>query len=243
MVVRVEVERHLDWADCHNVRDLGGLPTRDGRTTRWRAVVRADNLDRLTPEGWAALEAYGVRTVVDLREDDERLTTVSRPAGVAVVHVPFDDNADVDFWSRCVDDDIDDATPMYYRPFIERKAERCVAAVAAVARAAPGGVVVHCGLGRDRTGLVALLLLALAGVTPDAIVSDYTLSGERLKRRFARARADDDDPVAARLALRGTTIAEVLGDVLAGPDLAAHLGSAGLAAGDLDAVRARLVAG
>jgi protein tyrosine/serine phosphatase len=241
MVVRVELERHLDWTGCRNVRDLGGLPTSDGRMTRWRAVVRADNLDRLTPDGWAALHAYGVRTVVDLREDDERLTSVSRPAGVSVVHVPLDDNADVEFWSRCADDDIDDATPMYYRPFIERKAERCIAVIAAVARAAPGGVVVHCGLGRDRTGLVALLLLALAGATPDAIVADYTLSGERLRRRFTDTRNGDADPVAARLALRGTTIAEVLGDVLAGPDLAAHLRAGGLTADDLHAVRARLV--
>src|SRR5262249_47969420 len=77
-VVGVMIGRHLDWAGCVNVRDLGGLPTSDGRTTRWRAVVRADNLDRLTPQGWAALDAYGVRTVVDLREDEERSTAVSR---------------------------------------------------------------------------------------------------------------------------------------------------------------------
>lgn len=79
-MVRVERERHLDWAGCLNARDLGGLPTGDGRTTRWRAVVRADNLDRLAPEGWAAPHAYGVRTVVDLREGDERSTVVTRTA-------------------------------------------------------------------------------------------------------------------------------------------------------------------
>ncbi|WP_432843922.1 tyrosine-protein phosphatase [Dactylosporangium sp. CA-092794] len=235
------MDRHLDWAGCHNVRDLGGLPTADGRTTRWRAVVRADSLDRLTPQGWADLAAYGVRTVVDLREDDERSTGVARPAGIAVVPVPLDDNADAAFWSELVDDDIDDGTPLYYRPFIERKAERCVAAIAAVARAEPGGVVVHCGIGRDRTGLVALLLLTLAGVTPDAIVADYALSGERLRRYFARARPDDDDPVAARLALRGTTIAAALHDVLAGVDIGAHLRAAGLTPEDVRAVRARLI--
>ncbi len=234
----MERERHLDWDGCLNARDLGGLPTVSGRATRWRAVVRADNVDRLTAEGWAALHAYGVRTVVDLREGDERTAVVARPAGVTVVHVPLDDNADAAFWSRLVDDDVDDGTPQYYRPFIERKAERCAAAVTAVARAAPGGVVVHCGLGRDRTGLVALLLLALAGVTPEAIVADYTLSAARLRRRFSRA--GDADPIAARLALQGLTVPGVLRDALADLDVAAHLGAAGCTAGDLAAVRTRL---
>jgi protein-tyrosine phosphatase len=200
-------------------------------------VVRADSLDRLSPAGWAALHAYGIRTVVDLRESDERTAEVSRPAGVTVVHVPLDDNDDADFWYRCIDDDTD-GTPLYYRPFLEWKAERCVAAIAAVARAGPGGVVVHCGIGRDRTGLVALLLLALAGVTPDSIIADYTLSGERLRRYFDGA---DDDPVVTRLAERGTTIAETIHELLTGLDIEARLTAAGLTAADLLAVHTRLV--
>src|SRR4051812_40117951 len=91
-----QIERHLDWAGCVNVRDLGGLPTGDGGSTRWSAVVRADSLDRLTAEGWAALHAYGIRTLVDLRESDERTAEVERPAGITVVHVPLDDNDDTD---------------------------------------------------------------------------------------------------------------------------------------------------
>ncbi|MBF9128317.1 tyrosine-protein phosphatase [Plantactinospora sp. S1510] len=233
------IGRHLDWAGCLNIRDLGGLPTGDGRTTRWRAVVRADNLDRLTPDGWAALHAYGVRTVVDLREDDERSTSTERPAGIDVVHVPLDDSADTDFWYRCIDDEID-GTPLYYRPFLDRKPERCVAAVAAVARAGPGVVVVHCGIGRDRTGLASLLLLALVGVTPDAIVADYALSGERLEPYFAEARAAHGDVIGDRLARRGTTVPESLHAVLAGLDAEARLRAAGLAAEDLQALRARL---
>src|SRR4051812_3403516 len=59
--------RDLTWADCYNARDLGGYPTADRRTTRWQALIRADNLVRLTPAGQAALRAYGVRTILDLR--------------------------------------------------------------------------------------------------------------------------------------------------------------------------------
>ena len=64
-------ERHLGWDGVHNARDLGGLSIAGGGETRWGAVIRADSLGKLTPAGWAALQAYGVRTVIDLRNDDE----------------------------------------------------------------------------------------------------------------------------------------------------------------------------
>ena len=115
----------------------------------------------LTPAGWAALRGH---TIVDLRNDDERQGPAAPgAAGLAVVHVPLDDLADSAFWRRVWDEGLD-GTPLYYRPFLERKPERCAAAVAAVADARPGGVLVHCTVGRDRAGLVTLLLLALAGV-------------------------------------------------------------------------------
>jgi protein-tyrosine phosphatase len=116
-----------------------------------------------------------------------------------------------------------------------------VAAVRAVAAAAPGGVVVHCGIVRDRTGLVSLLLLTPAGVTAEAVAADYALSGERLHRHFADGRPDRGDPVVERLAEHGTTIEAVLGELLAGFDTEARLTEAGLDAGDLAAVRSRLV--
>ncbi|GIE80664.1 protein-tyrosine-phosphatase [Actinoplanes philippinensis] len=229
----MDIDRHLDWAGCHNVRDLGGLPTVDGRLTRRGSVVRADSLDRLTADGWAALHAYGVRTVVDLREDDERAESVSRPDGITVVPVALDDNDDTAYWYDLIDDDAD-GTPLYYRSFLEHKADRCVAALTAVARAAPGGVVVHCGIGRDRTGLIALLLLALAGVRPEAIAADYALSEARLRAYFE----DDREPVAERLAEHGTTIAEVIHALLDGFDTGSGLA---LTPADRAAIRARLL--
>src|SRR5688500_13118153 len=91
-------ERHLDWEGCFNVRDLGGLPTRDGRVTRRGAVVRADALDGLTAAGWAALVDHGVRTVVDLRNDDERgADAAARPPGLHTVHIALDASEDREF--------------------------------------------------------------------------------------------------------------------------------------------------
>ena len=58
----------LAWPDLRNARDLGGLPTLDGRATRTEALVRSDTLRRLRPEGWQDLAGYGIRTIIDLRD-------------------------------------------------------------------------------------------------------------------------------------------------------------------------------
>jgi hypothetical protein len=225
----VTPSRHLDWAGCCNVRDLGGLPLRSGGVTRWGSLIRADSLDQLHASGWEALSAYGVRTVIDLREDDERSSPALRPHDLPVRHVPLDDLDDALFWSAC---DVD--PPLTYRPFLAAKADRCVAALQAVAEAPPGGVVFHCGIGRDRTGLLALLLLHLAGAAPDAIIADYSLSAPRLAAYFGRP----GDPVAEDLATHGTTVEETLRDLLDWLGTSARLA---LAASDVRAIRARLI--
>ncbi|MFF8830893.1 tyrosine-protein phosphatase [Streptomyces sp. NPDC015131] len=234
-------DRHLDWDGCFNVRDLGGVPTEDGRATRRGAVVRADSLDRLTEDGWRALYAYGIRTVVDLRNPEERGPDRGRrPDGVTTVHVPIDDTADTALWTHLWDEGLD-GTPLYYRPFLDRKPERCAAAADAVARARPGGVAVHCGLGRDRTGLVALLLLALAGATAEGIAEDCDLSGERVPYVFAAlGRPDDAADVRAALARRGATVRSAVLDALAGLDVEARLRAAGLSGEGVAALRKRL---
>src|SRR5829696_10122271 len=97
--VAMDDDRRLDWDGCTNVRDLGGLRTADGRLIRRGAIVRADALDRLSAAGWAALEAHGVRTVIDLRNDDERGEDgAPRPAGLTTVHLPLDGVEDTEFW-------------------------------------------------------------------------------------------------------------------------------------------------
>ncbi|MDP9251413.1 MAG: tyrosine-protein phosphatase, partial [Chloroflexota bacterium] len=86
--------RHLVWPDLLNARDLGGLGSASGDETVWRRVVRADNLNKLAPAGVAAMVAYGVRTVIDLRDPRElekfpNPLAAAPPAGVAFVNVPL----------------------------------------------------------------------------------------------------------------------------------------------------------
>ena len=206
--------RDLVWEGCFNVRDLGGLPTVDGRVTRTGAVVRADSINALSRLGWAALEAHGVRTVVNLR-DDVGSDASPRPTSVTTVHVPLDDTADTEMWQLIHDGGLD-GSPLYYRPFLERKPDRTAAALRAVAGAQPGGVAIHCAVGRDRTGLVSLLLLDLVGVEPQAIADDYAMSTQRLRAWFAHHDREDEAPLIERLvAVRGTTIRAAALDTLA----------------------------
>ncbi len=205
--------------------------------------MRSACLDRLTRPGWDALEAHGVRTVVDLRNEDEREPDLTpRPARLTTVHVPLDDVADKEFWDRCHAEELD-GTPLYYRPFAERKPERCAAAVAAIARAEPGGVLIHCVGGRDRTGLVSLLVLALVGVAPEEIAADYELSNTRLPPFWAERGMEDQRPaIRAALDRHGTSARTEVLDLLSSLDAAACLRAGGLSTADLGALEDRLFA-
>jgi hypothetical protein len=216
----------LTWEGCSNVRDLGGLPTADGGETAYGAVVRGDCPDRLTAAGWEALAAHGIRTIVDLRNEDELRPELVRPAGVTTVHEPLDGVEDTDFWDEWGTGP-QFGTPLYYRPHLERFPERNAAVLQAIGRAEPGGVLVHCVGGQDRTGQIAMLLLALAGVPAEEIAADYRLSGNREGEEF--------------LASQGTSSTEVILATLAELDVEGYLRAGGVSATDVTQIRRRLV--
>ena len=237
-----ETGRHLEWDGCHNARDLGGLPTLAGRATVPGRVVRSDALDRLTAAGWQAVLDYGVRTIIDLREPEERLPALAgRPAAITTVSLPLDMRDDVEFW-RTWANGPHFGTPIYYRPHIERHPERNAQVLRAIARAGPGAVLFHCAGGRDRTGQVAMLLLALVGVAPAAIAADYALSRTRQRALWAALGvADQGASIDEFIASRGTTQERLVLDVLEGLDVRATLGQAGLGDDDVELLRARLL--
>jgi protein-tyrosine phosphatase len=196
--------RDLVWDGCLNVRDLGGLPTRDGGETRLGSIVRADSVRQLSDEGWQALVAHGIRTVVDLRGDDERADDPPAELPVEVVHVPFFEANDAEWHelgreldaAAAAAPDAATATRDVYLIFLERFRSNIAAGVRAVAHAPAGGLVIHCVGGKDRTGLLSAFLLHLAGVDDEEIAADYALSEERLRPRheawFAAAESDEE---------------------------------------------------
>ncbi|MEV7618089.1 tyrosine-protein phosphatase [Streptomyces sp. NPDC089799] len=230
--------RFLEWDGCHNTRDLhlpgGPAPA---------VLVRSDRVTALTAVGWEALLDHGVRTVIDLRNPDETAAdthTAPRPPAVTTLHVPLDGIEHRDFW------DVWWGTPgfgspEYYVPFLRRFPERIADVARAVAHAGPGGVLFHCALGRDRTGLIALVLLRLAGAEPDRIAADHALSDSRMPAwHAAHGRAYDPGPVEARMAELGTTGRELARRAAEWLDAPGYLRYGGLDADELRALRGRL---
>jgi protein tyrosine/serine phosphatase len=244
-------DRGLAWDGCANVRDLGGHATPAGET-RFHAVVRSDSVARLTESGWSALVDYGVRTIVDLRYDAEVEADPPRGIGVRVVRVPLvpdqehPDWREIDAIGRAARNE-EEAQAAVYLELLERYRSAFAEAVRAVADASDGVVLVHCEGGKDRTGLIAALLLRLAGVDPDAVAADYAVSSENLREEIERwiAEAPDDDERALRARI-GTTRAGTMLRVLAELDrrhggVAGYLAAAGLGEEDVARARARLV--
>jgi protein-tyrosine phosphatase len=204
------LNRLLEWDGCLNVRDLGGVALADGGETRYGVLVRADNIRRLTDEGWRALAEHGVARIVDLRWQTELDDDPPRDVDIDVVHVSLLGEFDPDFTDDILDymaaDDPAGYWAVSYTRILEKFAANFAQALAAIADAPDGAVVFHCAGGKDRTGLVAALLLRLAGAPIDEIGRDYALTAELRARgpdRWVEA-ARDDDERAIRLFMQNT---------------------------------------
>jgi len=246
--------RDLVWDGLLNVRDLGGHPTEDGRETRFGSIVRADSVRQLSDEGWKALVDYGVKTIVDLRANEELEADPPAELPVEVLHVPFMETDRSD-WKDVEGEleaavkaapDVATATRDVYLIFLERFAANVAAAIRAVADAPDGAVVIHCAGGKDRTGLLTAFLLHLAGVGPEEIAQDYALSEEKLRTRheqwLAEAQSEEERE---RLLRQAQTPADSIRGVF--DELARRYGSiedylrhAGSTDDELDRARTRL---
>ena len=190
--------RLLPWEGCLNVRDLGGCVTRDGRETRWRTVIRADTVCRLSTTGVQALRAYGIRTIIDLRSADEHATDPNPFAtpnpithDLTCRNIQLGQNA-----STTTREHVHSATsrPDLYCRVLDHYQDGIAAVLSAIADAPPSGVLVHCHAGKDRTGLIAALLVAVADVADEVIAEDYALSAVMLRPVHAERLRQEPDP-------------------------------------------------
>jgi len=264
--------RTLDWDACRNARDLGGLPLRGGGETRFGTVARSDTLRQLTTAGWSSLTAYGVRTVIDLRfrdeiEADEPLdsgpgglsrslgaatTDGGRPVHVRTVVVSVLGEPDrklgrhIDALSRAQPDEAS-STRAVYLELLKLFCRQLTTAVAAVADAPEGAVLIHCHAGKDRTGLVVALMLGLSDVEPSAIAADYALSGPNIASSLAAWIEDGEDADEREHRRRvGLAPEQAMVDVLQELDTryggaARYLLGAGATEDDLRRIRERLI--
>jgi len=172
--------RNLDWPDCRNARDLGGLPCATG-LTRSGVIVRSDNVSSLTTDGIRAMWDYGIKAVLDLRSEGEIAKRPSpfEPAdyGPLYLHMPLVDDAFADTLGQVT------AMPDRYLMMLDQRQEAIGDIMKTIARV-DGPLVFHCFAGKDRTGLIAAMLLSLAGADRDAIGVDYAATDEQLASRY-----------------------------------------------------------
>ncbi|ADB30666.1 protein tyrosine/serine phosphatase [Kribbella flavida DSM 17836] len=233
--------RRLDWPGCRNARDLGGLPTADGGAIRTGALIRADSLQHLTPDATETVRQSGVSRILDLRSHGEVTGFPTPFTGDSLgLHLSLQDPADPPSTATTI---VESCTEM-----LDRHPELVAAALLAIVEAPPGAVVVHCVGGKDRTGVIVALALAVAGVPEDEIVADYFLTQENLAPLLAeQLAAEPDTSQHAWLVEFRDTRAESMTAILRHLDTTyggpvAYLRHAGLTEEQLAALRARLTA-
>ena len=176
--------RRIELAGPVNFRDLGGYATVDGERVRWRRVFRSDSLGPVTPADASHLtEELGLVSVVDLRSTDE----VEKEGRGALV------DAAVEYHHLPLFEVVPGLRPEWpdtlhelYRRLLTDSADRVAAVLRVIASADAHPVVFHCVAGKDRTGIVAALVLGLLGVSDEDIVTDYALTQEVMAAMIER---------------------------------------------------------
>jgi hypothetical protein len=175
--------RTLRFDGCFNFRDLGGYPAAGGRRTRWRSLFRADGLSRLTENDMDSLASLGIVTVIDLRTDLEADTQGRFPDGVDGVtyhHLPLTDTLPGE--EESPDWDSPAFVTDRYLAMLSEGTTTVSSAIRLLADPGRRPAVFHCSVGKDRTGVLAALVLGLLGVPDDVIVDDYALSYDAMLR-------------------------------------------------------------
>jgi protein tyrosine/serine phosphatase len=274
-VTTTRTDRWLSLEGTTNTRDLGGLPTTDGGHTVPGRILRSDNLQTLTDADVRTLVGgVGLREVIDLRTTAEILLEGRGPLRSLpeVVHRHFSllpergHHTDVfaveeeeigDLPEGWLDSLLPRQTPAHaeseppavrsYLGYLHDRADNVVGALRALAHGDRGAAVVHCAAGKDRTGVVVALSLAVAGVPHEEIVADYALTAEIIDALVAKLAAsptyaqDMEQRDVASHAPRAETMERVLtllDDGFGGP--AGWLHEHGFGAAEQELLRARL---
>ena len=239
-------ERDVRWEGAANARDLGGIPVSGGGVVVPGRIFRMGRSEWLTGRGWTAARAAGVRTVVDLRNEVEQGRRDSDPLvdaealeGLTFLTCPTQEAHDPDFTALCgpyMD------SPKWYPENLRRWPEKVAAVLQTIADADDGAVLIHCSAGRDRTGLIAMLLLRLAGAAPEAIAGDYEQAVRGINAfHITQAHPREKPLTAEQEDFRVANGRRELFRALDGLDAEQYLRSAGISSAAVERLRRRML--
>lgn len=178
----ISVSKPLPLTGAFNVRDLGGYPTATG-ATRYRQFLRADSLHALSEADKRFLYDYGVRCIIDMRGGSELARALFKaPDNIFYVNLPLLDHIN----SNELEDEFPSSLRELYIDGLLKDSKEQIGRVLHTAAAYPEDCVLfNCSAGKDRTGMIAMLLLKLGGVPNEVIVKDYSASEHYMKQVFA----------------------------------------------------------
>jgi protein-tyrosine phosphatase len=167
--------RRYPLPGTYNFREVGGYHA-GSSTTKWGTLYRSDALSRLTDEARDDLRQRDIRTIVDLRDDEERRHNPSLLEGlpVRVVESPIFSGSASSFLAS------DITLARLYETVVTENADAIVRAIRVIASSGEGAVLVHCTAGKDRTGLVVAFALLAVGVDRQEVVADYAMTQQNL---------------------------------------------------------------
>ncbi|HTT86777.1 MAG TPA: tyrosine-protein phosphatase [Acidimicrobiales bacterium] len=190
----IEPTRRLPLSGCFNFRDLGGYRAAGGRRLRWRTLFRADGLTRLDPADCRVLGELGLATVIDLRtrgEADERGRFPLELLAVSYHHLPLIDvlpaTEELEHYREPA------FVTARYREILREGSASINRAVEILAEPGSLPAVFHCSAGKDRTGVLAALVLGFLGVPTETIVEDYALSSQAMVAMLEWMRKENPD--------------------------------------------------
>ncbi len=179
--------RHIELERAFNFRDLGGYPTADGGATKWQTLYRADGIHRISEADVLRLQPLGLRTVIDLRTPDEIEQHGRFPLESYDVDYHHHPVLDVVWSPEVLEAQADSPTFIVdrYREMLVTGEDALGRSLRLLAENETYPAVFHCAAGKDRTGIVAALVLALVGVPDEDIAEDYALSRDGVTRMIA----------------------------------------------------------
>jgi len=187
--------RRITLERAFNFRDLGGYAAETGQTVRWSRVYRADGIHRIEGADLARVAALGIRTVLDLRTRGE-LTDHGRVQTEAIdasyQHLPLLEQV----WERdllVAEMDAVDFLAGRYLAMLDQGASSIISALEMIGDPDRLPLVFHCSAGKDRTGVLAAVLLSVLGVSDDDIAADYALSRAAMREMSEWVRTERPD--------------------------------------------------